>query len=163
MKIEMTSEAALLVTRVSGQVDQFPQTKSLNSSNERNRIRSNEILIPTTAIEHRHSKKLQLHDHVTAERVNSCQKPLEIKKQYTSQLSHVFYDQVHLQLQSSRQRRRRERTHGGEPARRSSLPAEKKTKGMSSSTVESHFRRRTISRLKPTYGGSIQDGEDRIQ
>jgi len=53
MKRGMTSEAALPVTRVSGQVDQFPLTKGLNPSNERCRIHSNEIRWPMTTIEQR--------------------------------------------------------------------------------------------------------------
>jgi len=48
-KAEMTSEAASLVTRVSGQVDQFPLTNSLNQSNKRYPIHSNEIHWPMTA------------------------------------------------------------------------------------------------------------------
>jgi len=52
-KAAMTSEAASPGTRVSGQVDQFPLTKSLNPSNERYCIQSNEICWPMTAIEHR--------------------------------------------------------------------------------------------------------------
>ena len=84
-----------------------------------------------TVIEYQHSEKLQLQDHVTVERVNPLQKPLEMKKRYKSQPSQVLYDQVHLQLHSSRQRRRRERTYGAEPACRSSLLAEKKKIGKS--------------------------------
>jgi hypothetical protein len=52
-KAEMTSEAASQLSRVSGQVDQFPLAQSLNTSNEGNSIQSHEILTPMIAIEHR--------------------------------------------------------------------------------------------------------------
>jgi len=93
----MISETASPATRVSGRVEQFPLIKRLNPLNEKNRIRSNKRgsladdynQAPT-------SEKLQLQDHVNPERVNSGQKPQEITRRYTSQLSQIFYNEIEL-------------------------------------------------------------------
>ena len=61
-------------------------------------------------------EKLQLQDHVTAQCDKLGQKPLNIKTQYTSQLSNVFYHEVNLQLHSTHQRNGEECTEGGDPA-----------------------------------------------
>jgi len=160
----MTSEAASPVTRVSGQVDHWALTKCLNPSNERYRIQSNKIRAPMTAKQEPTSEKLQQQDHVTPQCVHSRLKSNEIKREYKSQICKIFYDRGHLRLRSSRQRKRRERTYGGEPALSKLTSGREKEEeedeereelvhGRSSFPVENHFTIEVHLRWKHTRCG----------